>query len=179
MSGPTIAAIGASQLAPDSPFLLLPPDELASAYADVLDKGDESEFAGMFDEQSDLFRAGVVADRKERLDDFNETGAETGSLTFSAAAGEFPPFAIATLESGAIVAVSIAETDTVKPTNEDAVIKLDNNATVKTLSGADQSASGFSTTFSDQLFFYVPEKGSNEPIRLLGYSSSILKGSVL
>ena len=103
----------------------------------------------------------------------------TVELTFSAAAGEFPPFAIATLESGAIVAVSIAETDTVKPTNEDAVIKLDNNATVKTLSGADQSASGFSTTFSDQLFFYVPEKGSNEPIRLLGYSSSILKGSVL
>ncbi|WP_341578838.1 glycosyl transferase [Microbacterium schleiferi] len=171
--------IGASQLAPDSPFLLLPPDELAAAYADVLDKGDESAFAGMFDEQSDLFRAGVIADRKERLDDFNQTGAETGSLTFSAAAGEFAPFAIATLESGAIVAVSIAETDTVKPTNEDAVIKLDNNATVKTLAGADQSASGFSTTFSDQLFFYVPEKGSSEPIRLLGYSSSILKGSVL
>ena len=48
-----------------------------------------------------------------------------------------------------------------------------------TVPGADQSASGFSTTFSDQLFFYVPEKGSSEPIRLLGYSSSILKGSVL
>jgi len=171
--------IGASQLAPDSPFLLLPPDELASAYADVLNKGDESEFAGLFDEESDTFRAGVVADRKERLDEFNQTGAETGSLTFSAAAGEFSPFAIATLESGAIVAVSIYETDTVKPTNEDAVIKLEGNETVKTLAGADQSASGFSTTFSDQLFFYVPERGSSEPIQLLGYSSSILKGSVL
>lgn len=171
--------IGASQLAPDSPFLILPPDQIATAYADVLNNGDASEYAGLFEEDSDTFRAGVTADRQTRLDEFNQTAAETGSLTFAAAPGEFAPFAIATLESGAIVAVSIYETDTVKPTNEDAVIKLEGNPTVQTLAGADQSASGFSTTFSDQLFFYVPGQGSSEKIRLLGYSSAILKGSVL
>lgn len=171
--------IGATQPAPESPFLIIPPDELASAYSDVLDKGADSQYAGLFDDEGDTFRSGVAADRQERLDEFNQTAAETGSLAFAAQAGEFTPFAIATLESGAIVAVSIYEVDTVKPTNEEAVIKLEGNDTVKTLAGADQSASGFSTTFSDQLFFYVPGQGSSEKIRLLGYSSAILKGSVL
>ncbi|GAA1691773.1 hypothetical protein GCM10009808_05950 [Microbacterium sediminicola] len=170
--------IGASLLAPHSAFLVIPPDELAAAYADVLTNGDSSEYAALF-ESEDQFRASVAADRQTRLDEFNETGAETGTLDFSATAGDAAPFAIATLESGAIVAVNVYETDTVTPTNEDAVIKLEGNDTVKTLAGADQSSTGFSTTFSDQLFFYVPAAGSTEKIQLLGYSSAILEGSVL
>ena len=67
--------------------------------------------------------------------------------------------------------MNVNEVDTVKPTNSDAVIKLDTNPTVKTLAGAEQSATGFTTTFSDQLFFYVPGPGSTEKIRLLGYAS--------
>ncbi len=171
--------IGATQLQPDSPFVMIPPDEVAAAYADVLDKGENSQYASLFESDGDAFRTGVAADRQKRLDEFNQTASETGSLTFSSSAGDQPPFAIATLESGAIVAVNLFETDTVKPTNADAVIKLDGNDRVKTLAGADQSATGFSTTFSDQLFFYVPGPSSTDKIRLLGYSSEILKGSVL
>lgn len=179
MPGLAPSYIGATQLQPDSPFVMIPPDEVAAAYADVLDKGENSQFASLFESDGDAFRTGVAADRQKRLDEFNQTASETGSLTFSSSAGDQPPFAIATLESGAIVAVNLFETDTVKPTNADAVIKLDGNDRVKTLAGADQSATGFSTTFSDQLFFYVPGPSSSEKIRLLGYSSEILKGSVL
>jgi hypothetical protein len=75
--------------------------------------------------------------------------------------------------------VNVNEVDTVKPTNADAVIKLDTNPTVKTLAGAEQSATGFTTTFSDQLFFYVPGLGSTEKIRLLGYASEILDAKVI
>ena len=71
------------------------------------------------------------------------------------------------------------EVDTVQPTNADAVIKVENNPTVKTLAGVDQSATGFTTTFSDQLFFYVPGQGSTEKIRLLGYGSEILDAKVI
>ena len=53
------------------------------------------------------------------------------------------------------------------------------NPTVKTLTGVDQSATGFSTTFGDQLFFYVPGQGSNEKIKLLGYGSNILDAKVI
>lgn len=173
------AYIGAPQVEPDSPFLLLPPDQVAAAYTDVINNGDQSEFAALFDAETDQLRTSIIADRQRRLDEFNTTAASTGSLEFTSTPGTQAPFALQTVESGAIVAVNIHELDTVKPTNPDAVIKLDNNATVKTLSGADQSATGFVTTFSDQVFFYVPGPGSNEKIRLLAYSSDILDAKVI
>lgn len=173
------AYIGAPQVEPDSPFLVLPPDQIAAAYADVINKGEESEFYDLFEADGDQLRASVTADRQRRLDEFNQTAATTGSLEFTSAPGPQPPFAMQTLESGAIVAVNINEIDTVKPTNADAVIKVDGNQTVKALAGADQSATGFATTFSDQVFFYVPGPGSKEKIRLLGYSSDILDAKVI
>ncbi|WP_457098422.1 glycosyl transferase [Microbacterium sp. P5_E9] len=171
--------IGSTQVPPDSSFLAIAPQDLAAAYADVLNHGDDSEYAALFTSDGDQFRAGVAADRQKRLDAFNATGAQTGSLTFESTPGAHLPLALATLESGAIVAVNIDETDTVKPTNSDAVIKVGDNPTVKTLAGADQSATGFSTTFSDQLFFYVPSQGSTEKVRLLGYASEILNAKVI
>lgn len=171
--------IGASQVPPDSTFLTIPPDKLAAAYADVLTHGSASSFASLFDQDADAFGKGVAADRQKRLDDFNATGNKTGTLEFGAAAGTQPPLALATLESGAIVAVTIDETDTVKPTQADVLIKFDNNPTVKALTGVSESQTGVTTTFQDQLFFYVPAQGSSEKIRVLGYSSNILDAKVL
>jgi len=171
--------VGAKQVRPDSSFLLLPPDQLAAAYSDLLNNGANSAYAALFDEQSDQFRGLVAADRQKRLDEFNATGASTGTLSFSSQAGGQDPLALATLESGAIVAVNVDEIDTVKPTNADAVIKLDSNPTVKALVDVDQSQTGFTTTFSDQLFFYVPGQGSSEKIQLLGYSSNLLDAKVI
>jgi hypothetical protein len=173
------AYVGAQQVPPDSSFLVMAPDQLAAAYADVINKGEASEFYSQFEAEGDQFRVSIAADREKRLAEFNTTAASTGSLSFDSMAGTHPPLALATLESGAIVAVNINEVDTVQPTNADAVIKLDGNATVKTLAGAEQSATGFTTTFSDQLFFYVPGLGSTEKIRLLGYGSEILDAKVI
>lgn len=173
------AYIGAPQVEPDSPFLVLPPDEVAAAYSDVINKGEDSQYYDLFEADGDQLRASITADRQRRLDEFNQTAASTGSLEFTSAAGSQAPFALQTVESGAIVAVNINEIDTVKPTNADAVIKVDGNQTVKTLAGVDQSSTGFATTFSDQVFFYVPGPGSNEKIRLLGYSSDILDAKIL
>ena len=173
------AYIGAPQVEPDSPFLLLPPDEIAAAYADVIDNGEDSASYDLFETEGDQLRASIAADRQRRLEEFNKTAASTGSLAFSSAAGPQAPFALQTVESGAIVAVNLNEIDTVKPTNADAVIKVGDNQTVKTLSGVDQSATGFATTFSDQVFFYVPGPGSTEKIRVLGYTSDILDAKVI
>lgn len=173
------AYIGASQVPPDTSFLAIAPDELSAAYADVLNNGANSTYAGLFDEQSDLFSQGVAADRQKRLDAFNQTAASTGTLEFAAEPGTQTPLALATLESGAIVAVTVNEVDTVKPANEDVVIKLDGNPTVQALTGVSESATGVSSTFADQLFFYVPAQGSTEKVRLLGFSSNILEAKVL
>ncbi|MFT4136910.1 glycosyl transferase [Microbacterium sp.] len=171
--------VGTTQVAPDSPFLLLPPDQLATAYADLIDKGDTSTYAALFEAESDPFRAQVAKDRAARLAAFNETGAETGTMSFASAAGEQPPVALATLESGAIVAVTVTESETVAPTTTDAVIKADGNAVVTTLSGMTQSPTGFVTTFGDQLFFFVPAQGSNERIQFLGFSSNPLSAKAV
>lgn len=172
------AYVGAPGVDPATPFLVLPPEKLAAAYADVLDKGDQSEFADYFDRDSDSFRARVAESRVARVEDFNQTGVSTGTFTFSSAPGETEPTALATLDSGAIVAITVYEHETVVSTNPDAVIKLDRegqeNPVVRTLTGATQSAKGFTTTFLDQLFFFVPAQSSSGRIQFLGASSDVL-----
>ncbi|HYP74113.1 MAG TPA: glycosyl transferase, partial [Microbacterium sp.] len=166
--------VGAIPIPGDSPFLTLAPDDLAAAYADVLTNGTDSEFASLFDVDDDAFLTVIDADRAKRLEEFNQTGAETGTLAFSADAGTTAPIALATLDSGAIVAVTVYDHDTVTPTNADAVIKVDSNPTVQTLAGTSQSTTGFTTSYANQLFFFVPSESSHERIRLLGFMSDIL-----
>ena len=173
------AYLGAAAVQPDSSFLVMPPADIAAAYADVIDKGDKSASAGQFATDDDPFLKGVATKRKEQLAELAKTGKGTSKLTFAAASGPEQPLALATLESGAIVAVNVHETETVKPTKQDAVIKLENNPRVKALTGVKESQSGFTTTYTDQLFFYVPGVGSADAqIRLLGYSSNILGAKV-
>lgn len=171
--------IGATQVPPDSSFLVMAPKDVAAAYSDIINKGEKSEYYSMFEAEGDHLRESIAADREKRQAEFAKTGKQTGSLTFSSAPGAHEPFALATLESGAIVAVNVNETDVVKPTDAEAVIKLPDNPTVKTLAGTDQSATGFTTTYTDQIFFYVPGQGSNEKIRLLGYGSDVLDAKVI
>lgn len=172
--------LGAAQVAPDSPFLLLPPAELAAAYSDVLTNGEASPFAALFEAEGDAFRSGVVSNREQIVTDFNQTGAETGVVSFTTAAGTQDPIAMQTLESGAIVAVTITEDHTFTPSNPDAVINVpDSNPVASALTGVSQSSTGFTTTYADQLFFYVPAAGSTEPIQFLGYRSNVLSAKVV
>ncbi|MBN9223455.1 MAG: glycosyl transferase [Microbacterium sp. SCN 70-27] len=169
--------VGAISIPLDSPFLAISPEKLAGAYADVLTKGADSEFASLFDREDDVFQTTLEADRASRLEAFNQTGAQTGTMTFSSIAGTSAPSALATLDSGAIVAVTVDDLDTVKPTSADAVIKVDGdpgNKVVQTLSGVTQSSTGFVSTYANQLFFFVPSQSSKERIQLLGFSSQIL-----
>ncbi|WP_150957154.1 glycosyl transferase [Microbacterium testaceum] len=177
---PELAAayVGATQVPPDSSFLVMAPEKVAAAYADVINNGQNSASYAKFDTANDLLLAAIQDNKTKRTDELNQTGAGTAEISFSASAGAATPIALATLDTGAIVAVNVYESDTAKPTNKDAVIKLDNNPAVKALTGVDQSATGFTTTYSDQVFFYVPSQGSDDQIRLLGYRSSLLEAKV-
>ncbi len=177
---PELAApyVGATQVPPDSNFLVLAPEKVAAAYADIINNGQNSASWSTFDTANDLLLTAIQDNKTKRTDELNQTGAGTAEISFSASAGPADPIALATLDTGAIVAVNVYESDTAKPTNADAVIKLDNNPAVKALTGVDQSATGFTTTYSDQVFFYVPSQGSEDQIRLLGYRSSLLEAKV-
>ena len=177
---PELAApyVGATQVPPDSSFLVMPPEDVAAAYADLINNGQNSASWGEFDTANDLLLPAIEDNKRKRTDELNQTGQGTAEISFSASAGPATPIALATLDTGAIVAVNVYESDTAKPTNADAVIKLDNNPAVKALTGVDQSATGFTTTYTDQIFFYVPSQGSDDKIRLLGYRSSLLEAKV-
>ena len=76
------------------------------------------------------------------------------------------------------ISVTVTEVDTTKPNNADAVIRLPKNPQVQALTGVTESATGFTTTYIDQLYFSVPAKGSGEQIKLIAYTSNILKSEV-
>jgi hypothetical protein len=173
------AYLGTVLAPPDSPFLRLRPDEIAGAYADIINNAENSPYWSDFDTAGDLLLASIRQNQQERLDLLNQTGSETSTLEFTSSPGVTAPLALTTQDGGAIVAVDVHESDEVKPTNPDAVIRLPDNPAVRALSGVEQSATGFRTTYSDQLFFYVPLEGTNEPIRLLGYRSNILEAKVI
>ncbi|GAB3271973.1 glycosyl transferase [Microbacterium lacusdiani] len=171
--------LGSPVVPPDSSFLSIAPQDLAAAYADVLGRGEESEFASLFDLEADTFRVAVEEKRAQTLESFNETGAETGSIEFGQEPGDSDPVALATLGSGAIVAVTVDEIETVKPTEDDAVIKLEGDRAISTLTGETTTGTGVRTTYTDQLFFAVPAPGSTERIRLLGYASGLRGAEIL
>ncbi|WOF21563.1 glycosyl transferase [Microbacterium betulae] len=171
--------LGAALVAPDSPFLALAPDDVPAAYADLMGNGDASEYADLFDTSNDGFLSAVAENRQATIDAFNETGAETGTIEYAQGPGDTAPVALATLDSGAIIAVGIEETVTVRPTDEDAVIRFGDSADLAFLTGETESATGVQTTYTDQLFFFVPAQGSAEKIRLLGYSSAIQAAELL
>ena len=54
-------------------FLVMPPEELAAAYADIINKGEDSEYFDMFEAEGDHLRESIAADRQRRLDEFNKT----------------------------------------------------------------------------------------------------------
>ncbi|MDQ0743371.1 hypothetical protein QFZ62_000679 [Clavibacter sp. B3I6] len=167
------AAIGAARLAPDVKLLTVQPDQLSAAYADVLNKGDASEYAGLFDPTDD----GVRAQDAKRKVDFPASIGETGSVEFAATADTTTPVAMSTVESGALVSVTVQLGIVAKPTTEGA--KVNANPEVQAITGLTDSAKGFDTVRTAQMLMYVPPVNSGEKIRLYASSTHITSAKEL
>ena len=161
-------------------FLTLAPDELAAAFADVVDAGEESEYYGSFDEVAISLADAINASRAAVTKGLADNGAaKTSKTAFDIAPSEQPPVALATLDSGAIVAVSLIDSEKITPTSSDAVIKFDDNPEARVLTGAKEASKGVNTTYSLQLFFSVPSQGSTEQVRLLAVHQDTLDVEVI
>ncbi|TDW31251.1 hypothetical protein [Cryobacterium psychrophilum] len=168
------AAIGAPAIAPDNKLLLLPPNQVAAAYADVLLQGEASPSWPLFQTEGDEFLASFVKSRSDHIAQL----AVTATLAFETAAGEGRTVALATNDSGAIVAVNVNETEIATVVNGEAVVNF-NDAGSKALSGVTSSAKGIQKVLSDQLLFYVPAVGSTDKITLLGSTQGLISASEL
>ncbi|MCZ4301153.1 glycosyl transferase [Microbacterium oxydans] len=179
---PDVAAtwLGTSLVPSDSAFLTLPPAELAPAFADVVDAGEKSEYYGLFDDLALNLASSITDSRQAVVKNLADKGAsETSKAAFDMSPTTAEPISMTTLDSGAIVAVSLTDKETVTPTSSDVVIRFGDNAEAKALTGATESAKGVETTYEFQLFFSVPAQGSTEQIRLLAVHQDLLSVKVI
>ena len=170
-SVPTVASpeVGSALVQSDSKLLLIAPDQLAEAYGSVLILGTESPYYGLFDFETDTLVTQVGKDYKDQK---RSSVSERASLDFTQTPGSGEPLALATLDSGAIVTVSLNEVETVKPTQAGASVSPEGQA--KILSGITSSTTGVESVYGIELAFYVPPLGSTEKIRLLGYTQGLI-----
>lgn len=168
------ASIGAPPINPEFKGLVMPTGQVATAYADVLAKDAESEFAEFFDPEGDVIRQQLgVEGQAARAGDL----PETADISFATAVGDSPTVALATNDSGALVSVSLNQTEKVVP-NDGGTIGFQDGSPGGALSGFDEkSAKGVQREIGIQLLFYVPAIGSDEQIRLLGWSESLIGAS--
>jgi hypothetical protein len=163
------ASIGAPLIAPDNKFMILPPDEVGPAYADLLLNGEASPTFSLFDPTGDTARTRLGLENKTQ----RETDLEdTATIEFSNAAGSGEVVALATNDSGSIVAVSINEITKVAAVNGKATITLEGSSSA--LSGIDSTAKGVESVSSVQILFHVPPANSTDPIVLLGFSQGLI-----
>jgi hypothetical protein len=174
------ASIGAAPISPEFKGLVMPTGQVAAAYADVLLKGDESEFATAFDPEGDLLREQLGVVGQQTIRDNLKAESPTADIAFSNAVGDSPTIALATNDAGALVTVSITQTEKVTP-NDGGTIGFQAGAPGAALSGfTEKSAKGVQRDIGMQLLFYVPGVGAgddNQQIRLLGWSESLIGAS--
>ncbi|MFK4728395.1 hypothetical protein ROT00_01775 [Agromyces mediolanus] len=168
------ASIGAPIIAPEYKGLTLAPSQVSTAFADILMKGAESEYAPLFDlEGTDLDDTLNATARANEVQGANPTI----TLSVSAVAGDAPVVALATNDAGALVSTLVRRTEQSRP-NDGGTTGFKENTPARALSGfTEQSAKGVQSTRDLQLLFYVPAVGTDEPIRLLGWSESLVSAS--
>lgn len=162
------ATVGSSGVAADSKLLLMSPTQVGVAYGDVLANGAASQYYNSFDLSADTLAKQIG---KEYKDKKIASIADKATLTFSQSAGSGVPLSLSTLDSGAIVAVGLDETERVKPKPGSSVTP---EGQAKLLSGLGATATGFEDVYGLQMLFYVPPLGSKDKIRLLGFAQGLI-----
>ncbi|WP_263091527.1 hypothetical protein [Curtobacterium sp. RIT-PI-V] len=165
-------SIGAALLAPQSKLLAIAPDQVATAYGDILSKDSKSEYADLFATEGDGLRTTIGKAYKDKK---AESLPDTAKIEYSSEAPEDSSVAIATDDAGALVSADLNEIEKVTPTASGAEVNTE--GAVKALSGVDTSKKGISATYGVQLLFYVPPVASDDKVVLLGFTQGLTAAS--
>jgi hypothetical protein len=161
------AGVGAIPVETDSVFLKIAPFSLATAYGDVINKGAASLSYGLFDIESDEFYKQVSQSQKSQVENL-----DTGKITFEHSLGNKNVLSLATTDGGALVAVYMNDTYTIKPKKRASAVAVSGQE--KILLGADGSTRGIKSVYGDMLLFYVPALSDSSKVRLLGVSQGLI-----
>jgi hypothetical protein len=165
---PSVAAAesGAAVIRGETELLSVTPAQAVEQYGDLLINGEKSPYFDFFDPDSlqDQIGAKSKAKRARAL-------GKTAKFSWKDVITEDVPLVFATADAGGIVAVTLQESETVKPASAGAAITA--TGAVKILAGVTSSMKGIQADYQYQLLFYIPALGSSEKIRLLGYSYAL------
>jgi hypothetical protein len=164
--------IGAALLAPESKLLTIQPDQVATAYGDILSKDTASEYADLFATEGDALRTTIGKAYKDKK---AKALPDTAKIEYSSEVPADSAVAIATDDAGALVSADLDEIEKVTPTASGAEVNTE--GAVKALSGVDTSKKGISATYSVQLLFYVPPVASDGKVVLLGFTQGLTAAS--
>jgi hypothetical protein len=163
------ASVGAPKLSAESKLTRVPPGELIERYADVLRKGPTSQFASEFSLANDPLYAQAGPDAQALR---QESFGETVQVTWESTPGEGEVVAFSTADSGAIVMGTIIERELVEPLQSGAAVN--SSIAVRALTSLSQSTQGFDVRSQLQILWYVPPVGSQDAIRVLGFTYSLI-----
>lgn len=148
-------------------FLKLAPEDIASAYGDVLNRGAASLSHGLFDLTKDEFYKQVSESQKSQV-----ANLKTGTITFKHTLGSKNVISLSTSKAGALVAVYVRDTYVIKPKKRGSAVAVSGQE--KVLLGADGSTRGVRSVYGDMMLFYVPALSDTAGIRLLGVTQGLV-----
>jgi hypothetical protein len=162
-----VEAIGAIPVASDAKFLKVVPNELPTTYGSIIDNGAGSLGGSNFSLENDEFFKQISESQDSQV-----AALKNGKITFSHTLGSPNVAALATSDGGALVAVTMIDGYTIRPTKKGSAITV--TGLERTMLGASGSATGIVSRYSDMLLFYVPQTGSKGLVRLLGVTQGLL-----
>jgi hypothetical protein len=161
--------LGTARLARESQLLVLSPEGTVTGYADILERGSESSVWGNFDVLTDVLFT-VVGPEGQGLR--QESFGSELTLDLSINEPEYLSIALATSDNGGIVFGVLNEVETVRPVQSGATVNATDSARV--FSGLPESVTGFEAIYEIHVLWQVPATGSQERIRVLGYTYHLI-----
>ena len=147
-------------------FLKVAPNKLPIAFGDLLNLGQASLSAQLFDLDNEFYRQVSQAQKDQA------TKLNNANITYAHLLGDPNVISMATSDGGALVAVYQLDRYTIKPKRANSAVAV--GAQEKLLLGATGSTRGVRSVYGDMLFFYVPPADGNAKIVLLGATQGLI-----
>ena len=162
-----VPEVGAIPVSPDSAYLRVPPRDIPVTYGDVIDKGSSSLSAGIYNVKKDKYYADVSALQKTQTEKLTNA-----TIKFKHTLGTAKVLALATSNGGALVAVYMKDTYTIKPKKTGSGVTV--SGSEKLLLGKNGSVKGVVSTYGNMMLFFVPALTDSDRAVLLGVSQGLL-----
>jgi len=172
MPGAKIPAVpsatnGAFPVGPKSLFLKVPPLNLPTAYGDLINKGQSSLSAQLFDVSHDEFFKQMSTNQQQQV-----TNLKKGKITFTHTLGDANVIGLSTTEAGALVAVYMSDTYLIRPTKTGTAVGVSGQEAL--ILGANGSTKGVRSIYGNMLLFFVPALSEGAKIRLIGVTQGLV-----